>query len=382
MALALVAAVALGVVAIAQSGSSNTDDDDYVVNADGSGLHQLTHDNYSHDGTVWSPDSQTIATATSGLKSVGGGAGGGGQALEAVPGPIELMSADGSGTRRLSLGDYVQDVGWQSDDCLVTLSPPASAQSDAGEPTGIGASAVMFDSDGQILHRAAVGAISASVRSPDGRTLAFLTTTSGGQAQSTLWLQGVDGGPRRRLVRLAGSPELNDADLSWAPDRRSLLVVLSDSTGANLWAVPAAAGQRPRRLDINFADNGQPAVSPNGRLVALDANLVISRSHGTTYTGDFLVVVSTSGGPARRLVGDEGVGAVWSPDGREIAFVADARDSPGAGDQPYDTVKTIWPDGSHEQVVVRLPGMSLDDLSWSPDGRRMAFDAWVWTPPD
>ena len=380
VAIGLLTAAALAVIAIAQGGSSNVYDEDYVVNADGSGLRQLTHDNHFHDGTVWSPDSRTIATATSGLKSVGGA--GGEQTSQPALGPIELIPADGAGPRDLSLGDDVQDVGWQSDDRLVALSPPASAQDPAGEPLGVGASAVVFDTNGQILHRIAVRAISASAWSPDGRTLAYLTTTSDGQPLPTLWLQPVDGGPRRRVAQLIGSPQLNDSDLSWAPDSRSLLVVLSDSAGASLWLVPTAAGQRPRRLDINFGDIGPPAISPNGRLVALDANLVISRRGGATYTGNFLVLVPTSGGPARRLAGDEGAGAVWSPDGREIAFVADRQDTPGAGDQPYDTVKTIWPDGSHEQAVVRLPGMSLDDLSWSPDGRRIAFDAGVWQPSD
>jgi Tol biopolymer transport system component len=60
----------------------------------------------------------------------------------------------------------------------------------------------------------------------------------------------------------------------------------------------------------------------------------------------------------------------WSPDGQLIAFVG------GAG----DTIATIRPDGSEQTTIVRLPGMQISSLSWSPSSHELAFIAGAKPP--
>ena len=121
-------------------------------------------------------------------------------------------------------------------------------------------------------------------------------------------------------------------------------------------AVPTGQPQgRDVRLTIREGTSMAAAVSPDGGTIALDLL-------GALWT------LGIDGGPARRVL-DDGYDAhlpAWSPDGRRLAFQAYLRDT-----------WHIWAmnaDGTGLQEVTAGP---FDDREpyWSPDGTRLAFSS-------
>ena len=84
-------------------------------------------------------------------------------------------------------------------------------------------------------------------------------------------------------------------------------------------------------------------------------------------------VMDADGTNERRVT--QGGGAVWSPDGRRLAFLR----SIASESDPFATrgqLLTVNPDGSDERMITEGPdGSPLGDLDWSPDGTRIAFVA-------
>jgi Tol biopolymer transport system component/imidazolonepropionase-like amidohydrolase len=145
------------------------------------------------------------------------------------------------------------------------------------------------------------------------------------------------------------------------------------------WAIAAATivtlvtvsgrqvSSRDVRLSLSEGTSMSAALSPDGRTIVIDLL-------GALWT------LGADGGPATRIL-EDGYDArlpSWSPDGRRIAFQAYHSDG-------WD-IWTINSDGSRLQQVTSGP---FDDREphWSPDGTRLAFssdragnyDVWVLT---
>ena len=151
----------------------------------------------------------------------------------------------------------------------------------------------------------------------------------------------------RVVVRVAAT------GVAWSPDSR--LLAYTDGRGG-IWSVDAhRAGARPH-LVVRVASNptlSNPRWSTDGRWLS--------------YVGasNALGLVRSTGGTPTRLTKD-GLDAVWSPRGAQIAYRQITTESTRAG------------------IVVATPGAAprriadiLDDnyqLVWSPDGSALAFD--------
>src|SRR5262249_4803297 len=91
----------------------------------------------------------------------------------------------------------------------------------------------------------------------------------------------------------------------------------------DVW-IQGTAGETARRLTTRAADDSDPAISPDGRLVAFRSE----RDGGGLY------LVNADGSNERLLV-NGGRSPVFSPDGRWIAYWKGTRDDVAPSDELY-----------------------------------------------
>ena len=115
---------------------------------------------------------------------------------------------------------------------------------------------------------------------------------------------------------------------------------------------------------------GPPTLSPDGRLAAVP----VTRYEADKDEGDTDIwVVPTDGGEARRFTthASRDDAAVWSPDGKLIAFVA-KRD-----DDEENQIYLLPADGGEARRLTEVPtGASAP--KWFPDSQRLLFMTRVW----
>jgi serine/threonine protein kinase/Tol biopolymer transport system component len=114
---------------------------------------------------------------------------------------------------------------------------------------------------------------------------------------------------------------------------------------------------------------GEPAFSPDGRLIAFSARL-----DGTDVRGG-IWLMEVMGAGKRRLT-DAGFSPAWSPDGREIAY---ATEIPTPYDRPRHSRVAIVDvaSGKAREMDGGEPSRDMMQPAWSPSGRRLAYWALV-----
>jgi tricorn protease len=128
----------------------------------------------------------------------------------------------------------------------------------------------------------------------------------------------------------------------------------------DLWIVSRSGGQA-RRLTATPSFEIDPYFSPDGTQIAFSATVA-----GNTD----VYVVSTSGGDPKRLTYHPGADRVrgWTPDGRRVVFGSSRASAPQSS---YYQVWTVGLDGG---LPERLPMPRAFDGTYSPDGRRFAYE--------
>lgn len=179
-----------------------------VINADGTGLHNLTRTaDVFESAPAWSPDGAQIAYGT----------------LRDGNDQIHLMDSDASGTRVIA-----SDANWPSwspDGERIVFS---SNRARTDQKLWV----MNRDGSGQVVLAEGEGSLSEPSWSPDGQSIAFISASgSPDSADPVKWNEDIlvmaaDGGPGRRVTTLPGNDHWPPA---WSPDS-SKLAFTADGT--------------------------------------------------------------------------------------------------------------------------------------------------------
>jgi dipeptidyl aminopeptidase/acylaminoacyl peptidase len=189
--------------------------------------------------------------------------------------------------------------------------------------------------------------------SPDGRFISFLSSRPVAAKGDQVWVMDRRGGEAEQLTSVT---DQEIKGYSWSPDSKKLLLTL-----------------HPK--DEPDAEEGKPPVPPKP--------IVIDRYHfkqdiqGYLRDGDWvsLYLYDIATKKAEKLTTDKNVDeedAVWSPDGKWIAFVSNHDPDP---DRSNNTdVFVVEPKaGSTARKLTTWEGPDEGHLAWSPDSKSIAY---------
>jgi dipeptidyl aminopeptidase/acylaminoacyl peptidase len=225
-------------------------------------------------------------------------------------------------------------------------------------------------SGGEALPMTAEGVTSEHPRwSPDGKSLAFISTRQGSKPQ--VWLLNRQGGEAQRLTDLV--PYL--IDFAWSPDGRKMVLLLKDPKPEDLEAgkhKSADASEASASEENSSEDKKSTKPWVIDRLqFKLDEVGYLDRRRAHLYVFDVAKKSLT-----QITSGDyDDSEPAWSPDSKLLAFTSN-RSTPDP-DATYNT--DIWTvaanntdKGAHLTQVTTNPGIDMSP-AWSPDGKSIAY---------
>jgi Tol biopolymer transport system component len=270
---------------------------------------------------------------------------------------IFVVRADGSGTRRVADGARLYRTPWSpdGDQLLVRM-----------EGGGLGAIDVHGDAAVDLLPGDGLD-VRAVTWSPDGSRIAFSATDAGTAGRpAQLYSVDPDGTDLHPFIA-TGSVDgertaIDGDDPAWSPDGRWLAYI--DRT-SGLWVLRPDGSER-RQLGVAVAADGSViggyAWAPDSTRLTYQRRA--SDARGVASTGIFIIGVD--GAAERHIAADAQVEVTprWSPDGRQIAWLAATTEVFGV---------TLFDVGSDRSVELRSDvALHRGWLDWSPDGTSLA----------
>ncbi len=147
-----------------------------------------------------------------------------------------------------------------------------------------------------------------------------------------------------------------------SPDGKYIVAVIFDKGKYSLWLRNVATSSDTQILAPDSLLIEAVAFSP-------DANYIFYRKAVDPSQQSYILYrMPVLGGTPQRLVRDVDNGPTFSPDGRRMAYMR--ANDPDAGKYRLLTANL---DGSDEKVLQIAPLPFPDSLSWSPDGKSIAF---------
>ena len=186
--------------------------------------------------------------------------------------------------------------------------------------------------------------------SPDGRFLAFISSrqdAKGGQ----IWLLDRRGGEAQQLTKMKGGV----SEFAWSPDAKRLALILDEETDS-IARKDTVEHKTPKPIVIDRYNFKRDVTGFLGSKRSRLATFDLATKQVDTLT--------------RGLDDDDAPS--WSPDGQRIAFVRQAVPEPGrARDEDIYVIDARR--GAAPRQLTDFDGPDRGRLSWSPDGRWIAF---------
>ena len=256
----------------------------------------------------------------------------------------------------------------------------------------------------------AIKSVSDPQISPDGESVVYVVSEldrATDKTDSTLWLIPTAGGEPKRMTTAPGT----NNHPRWSPDGKTLAFVSSRGGSAQVWLLPVEGGEA-RQLTKLPIDVSGPIWSPRGDRIAFAAEVYPGTTPEQTAAKDkekeafkskvrtfdhlmirhwnawdegkrsHLFVADANTGVARDLTPKLEVNTppapfggstdyAWSPDGKELAFTAEP-----VKDQAWSTNTDIWtvPAGGGELKNLTASNPAADaQPSYSPDGTMLGY---------
>ena len=171
-----------------------------------------------------------------------------------------------------------------------------------------------------------------------------------------------------------------DTSPAWSPDGSAIAFVrlvqsVPPYADAHEIFVMNGDGTDARRLTRNSVYDDNPAWSPDGRWIVFTRKDRVGPELGNLSFDIWIMRADGTGAKQLTRSADDEIEPAWSPDGKQIAFVADNPRTAGG------RIMVMKADGTKRRLLARVPlrgqtqavAYSLQRPSWSPDGKRIAF---------
>lgn len=211
--------------------------------------------------------------------------------------------------------------------------------------------------------------------SPDGKTLAYL------RLRGDLWVMNLDGTNKRQILKSWNSPQYN-----WSPDSKWVVYAVSDNDfNSDVWVKPIDGSQEPINISQHPDNEGNPAWSPDGKVIAFSGRRIgdesdiyfvyLTKDEDETDSRDrkmeealekFSKSRKKASGPTEKSSGKDSE--------KDSSAKATATKSAKKPEAKKGLEVKIDVDGIADRIRrVSIPNSRESNLFWSSDSKKLAF---------